>query len=484
MAERVELEDGSCIPIGGLLRRVPHSIFWSSTHLEVCEWLASDCAPPPELRSVYVNLIFTKSDRAKEITALIELIRAGHLRAKRVFSKSIGPDFAQRLGGEVEIIRIGKGGRPPNLIALRSFVRFALKILSHRVFRMLGPKRLNAKRVIRSWVDTTDATFPDCIADDTTIIYPFAGSPSRQVRYLHHCRKTGRRMALVGLPYRLGDLVQLVLRWGQRDLVVASGELDAQRTHADELADSGVELVHTTDDFSVAAVALHNGLRDRGVRSVNRSHGIGVYGPYVSYSHYQFYNQHQWRFYRQRGEFESFDFRALAPTERHAPRHGGKPYDPVVVYVLGNWRQSRKPFEALLEQRALACLREVCSEQGLPLVAKVHPNVSFSGVLRTKLRHRVQVTRGLQDLEDRNPIFVLMMSTAYYSFLLEGPAIHLADDLLDPRPVFGDEVVCARVEELREVLAGFESAAHWSEQLSAQIERERRVDQEGRSQLG
>ncbi|MCZ6765329.1 MAG: hypothetical protein O7D32_00210 [bacterium] len=472
MKNFVELHDGGRIPLEELRPRVPHISFMGPTHLDVCERWVGPADLPPDLRPVYLNCIYTKSERTKQVTALLELIGAGKLRVCAVESSFVGPEFADLLGKDVRI-RL-REPRDHNAIDRAQFFRFAMKVCAHRLFRVFRRRRLAAKRVIRAWVDTTDSLYPTEIRSALLLIYPFQGNLKRQLRYLRLCRRENRNYSMAGIPYRFTDVARIFLRPADREVALIRGEAHAYRKCAREYLSMGVERVFTTDEFEMAGIELYRALMVNSVHCMNSSHGVGVYGPHVKYSHFRFYCEQQREFYLRRSEVDSHDFRRVLPPDAEAPPDPGSRYAPLIVYIQGNWRQTGKVYEDRLEGEAIARAKQVCASLDMPLAIKVHPQVSAAGCARLQRQFGLQVVRELDELSGHHLTFVNLMSTAYYAFLLNGPTVFVKDELLRPNYLFGEGIPCAKLEDLESELARFRDGGHWIRRLRSQIDREER----------
>ena len=471
MRSRVILEDGSRIALSRLRRLVPHHTFMTPTHLEVCERLAARRDVDADLRPVYVNLLFKKSDRAKNLTALISLIEAGRLRVQAVRADFFAAEFADLLGEKVRIE--GSPRQRRSVINARQVARFAVKTLAHLVYRRLRTRRLPRPHVLRAWVDTTDSVYPREVEEATLLIYPFTGNALRQVRYVRHCARSGRHFSLMGLPYRWSDPLGVLLGSGQRDRRLVGAEAGAARRHARELRALGVERVSTTDEFEAGSYELHRLLMQDGATCRNTSHGVSVYGPYVHYDHFRFYNEQQLAFYRRRGHFESYDYRSLPGPIGEAAGAVDAPFEPMAVYVQGNWQQSGRFYERRFEEDAIARIRDACRAIGMDFAVKLHPNLRTVNAMWLRARFGVALLRRLEEIGGRKPVFLNMLSTTYYSSLRDGPTVFVADDLLEPWRIFGEGIPCVRLDELEAELARFEEPAYYAERLGAQIAREK-----------
>lgn len=466
-SDTVEFANGERERLSDLRHRVPHSRFMDTVHLDVCERLAEARPPPEDLRAVYLNVLFTKSERAKEITALHALARAGAAPV-RWNSPLATTRLGALLGGAVEL---DTAGSQPPLVDFRVATRFALKVAAHRAFRLLHRRR-PAKRIVRAWVDTTDSLYGGLRTDATFFIYPFSGRLTRQLRYLALCLADGRDATLAGLPYRTRDALAVLFAGRDRAERLAAAEAAAFRAHARELLATGVREVFTSDEFEVGAVVMHEALSREDVATTNSTHGVAIYGPYVHYGHLTVHTQAQRAFYSSRGQWRTCELRSGAP-DPGAPIDGTA-LPPRVVWLQGNWRRAVKPWEVEAADAALRSLASACRDLGVDWAIKAHPNVPTWRRAYTARRHRAVVVDQLADLPPARPIFVNLLSTAYFDLLRAGPTLFLADPLVQPESVFGPGIPTCRPEELKQAIARWLEPEGWGRALVAQITREQR----------
>ncbi|MEM9056555.1 MAG: hypothetical protein AAGD86_03710, partial [Pseudomonadota bacterium] len=344
------LEDSRRLALRDLPDSVPSSSFMSDRHVAVCRRLASDQELSEALRPVYLNLLVTQSRRARELTALATLIDRGELAVRTLVSSVVSDDFVELLGGAVAIERRRRSRRPA-LIDRSRALRFVAKGLVHRLYRLVRRRPLTGTAFVRAWVDTTELAFGDEVRSATRLLYPFGGSPGRQLRYALACKRAGRAFSAMGIPYRLSDLAGIALRLSERDRRIAGAEHAAFAAHAEELQRAGVGTLFATDEFDAAAHVLHGALRASGVACINRAHGIAVYGPHVSYTRFHVLSQRQRAYYARYGDVETFAVGSLAAD---GPTAGATPSGaPVAVFVLGNWRRTGKRYEAHFEAAML-----------------------------------------------------------------------------------------------------------------------------------
>lgn len=458
MSGHLELRDGSIVSLASLPRRVPHPTFQGPLHAEVAERLVTELAVPAELHRVYVNFVTKKSSRAKQLSALVALARAGRVAPAKVVSDFIGPGFADLLPEGVRIER----SEPPaaNLIDRAQLPREWAKLLLHRTFRLLGPWRRPAPHVLRAWVDTSDAMYPKEVEQARLLVYPFDKNPARQLRYLWTCWRAGRSFALAGYPLRARKLLRATLERGRRDRLLVDTEASAARAHAEELLALGVERVSTTDEFEVAACELHDRLGQSGVTSVNSSHGVAVYGPYASYSHFRFFNDLQRDFYAGRGRFDDSSVRHGVADATAAPR-APEDFAPVLVLIQGNWARAGKHYEAEFEAQVTAAASRTADACGLPFVVKRHPNARRPRPWSRPDAGAPPTIDRIEEAPGRHPVFVNTLSSACYELAKRGPVLFAADGLLDPRGTFGPDIHCVHVDALADEIQRFREARYW-----------------------
>lgn len=472
MTNAVILEDGRSIALSKLPTQVPSLCFQGDLHLSVCYRMAMMRGSGTEPNPIFLNYLFVKSDRARQLTAMIALIKAGRIAVREVRSSWIDRDWSDLLGETATILC---KGRSAERVSCRQLLRFAIKCFCSRIFRIIGGKK-SADDVVRAWVDTTDAVLADAVARSHLLIYPFAGNVMRQVRYIRRCRRLNRSFSLCGVAYGWFDVVRVILakRESQVDRY-CSLEARAYAAHARELINSGVRHVYATDEYEIGAPALHGALMERNVTSYNATHGIAVYGPCVRYSHCRFHSDHQLQHYRKHGQFCTYDFHDihdLLHDSKENPRIDAGAKTPIAVYVLGNWRASRKVYESKLEQRAIDALRRACGSLSIELMLKAHPNLRRSQRFLISKRYGAKVLTKWNQLSGTRPVFVNLLSTAYYDLVKTGPCLFVADELIDPSIIFGDHVDCINVDRMKSEIEPFVTSDYWRQRLRRQIQDE------------
>jgi hypothetical protein len=144
----------------------------------------------------------------------------------------------------------------------------------------------------------------------------------------------------------------------------------------------------------------------------------------------------------------------------------------VIAFVQGNWRQAGKRYEAAFEHAAMIAARRACDRIGLPFVVKLHPNAVWWHRMRLQRVLGLTLVSDAGCFSERHPVFLNLLSTAYYELLPLGPTFFLADDLIHPLRVFGDHVMDVRLEGLDALLAGLVDPDCWHRLHHAQREAE------------
>ena len=468
MGDTVRLRQGEIIPLMPLRHQVPHAAFQGELHADVCERIAALRSLSPENHRTYVNLLFKRSDHAKAITALVQLTRAGHLDPVEVRSRFASAGFADLLEGRVAFS--SNVAQPGAAIGVAHLGRFATKVFAHWVFRLLGRGGLHSRSVIRAWVDSTDAAYPREVESAAMLIYPYAISARRQLRYLWHCRKQRRYMSLMGLPFRARDVLRVFLDRRDWEVRIVECERRAFLDHASDIEAMGAEVVYTTDEFEAAACEFHQELERRGIRTVNRSHGVAVYGPYIFYSEFWFLNRSQRSFYLRRGRVSDCRYLRVLPESLTFPVPHEDAYRPGVVYLQGNWAHATKRYEAAFERDAIRAAQAACDKLGLPFVVKLHPNCGRLGRRGLNPRAGIKTVKDMDSVQISHPIFLSIGSSAIYTYLERGPVQLLVDDLSHPKESFWRDIDGLRPEELADLLEGLRTPAAWSNQHRRQVE--------------
>ena len=470
MLGMVEFSSGKSLPLQDLVDHVPSTALMGETNVVVSELLAKDTfVDDLDARRVFINAVSRKSPRSRAVSALITLCHYGDDPVTRVESDFIDDRFAELLGPEVQLA-CHPAGRL-NLLPRQEVFRFLCKSVCHRIVNFLGSLFASPKgdSIVRAWVDTTDATFPEEVQEYPLLIFPFTRRISRQIQYLRQCRELKREVVLTGIPYRLRDMIRVALDWKNRDRHITLAEKNGFERMADRWIRAGVKNVFTTDEFEVASCILHDRLRQSGVRTVNRSHGVSTYGPYVSYSVFRCHTIQQIEFYGSRGDVGQFELVSRRLPKRLRIASADTAYDPVFIYLFGSWQRAGKLYEAKLELESALTLARVSRSCGIPMIGKAHPNTTDAEIEARSQALSIDMAHDLPELENRHPIFLTLLSSAYFNYLDRGPVLIFTDNLIRPQVVFGDQIETVPISNAGDSLCPYLAADHWIQTFERQI---------------
>ena len=470
MRDYIELEDGSKVELRDLVSRVPYTCFLTPAHIEICTRLARLCLLPPTEHIVYVNLLFVHGWHAKELSALLLLTARRELKVRRVVMRTPIETLRDLLDPTVQVTQAHPVRK--SFLRYRRYAWQFVKIASHRLFRLFRKRNVQANTVIRAYVDSVDGAYPELIQQTLLLIYPFKISLRRQRKYLRLCWSQNRNVSLVGFPYRFFDYWRLILGCFRRDLTLVKMETIVHCRHAQDFLAMKAERIYCDSESETAGTALHGELRAAGIRSINSSHGIGVYGPHVDFNEFVCFNRQQQRYYARFGRVDQFKSKQLDNLPAAIPPRQS-PFQPVVVFLHGNWKRVGKLYESDFQDRALAVVSRALQELKIPFAFKPHPNSGSSWKQTIPPDQSIQIIKNLAELGDRPLIFLNLMSTSFYGNLAIGPTIFLGDDLIDPTQLFGPQIEASNLAQLPNQLSALLDQTNWRSYWSNQITRER-----------
>lgn len=447
MANRVEFDNGS-MASADCLADFSFDLFQTTEHLENCEHVAREFGFAGDHFKVAVNFLFLKSLRLRKLTALRWLIWNSGRQVRRVI---VDRDFCVRhfapIAAGPEIVEdLGEPGDVD--VTFKQAVTFALKVVTHRAFRLLSWRSSHRKNVMRAWVDVTLAMYPRAAEDRHFFVYPFPINPSRQIQFVRDLVKAGCHWSFAGLPYSLTGLWLPFLSPQNRLRRMVELETSAYAAHAVEFQRMGVRSVQTSDEFEVGGVALFEGLRARGISSVNSAHGVGNYCPYVYYDEFRVICDKQAEFYRLRSSVGKLVLREQANTVLQNASFSRKKLDtPTLVFIHQNFSALGLFFEDRAQMRAMQTVRAVAEKHRWSAIIKAHPNTRDRELLNLSDSTKIPVQRRL-DWSLIRPIFVTLNSTAYFDFRVLGPFLFFVEKSLQPAVYFGDAIHMATAESL------------------------------------
>ncbi len=472
----VELPNGSQVPLRTITREAPSLVRRSAEHLGLCERIASAAMLSKDEHRVYVNHLVVHSAILLDVSSLLYLIRHDRIAVKRLVVQQALPDLAD-FGGQNLLVESGNRIRD-NYLPTRFFLWFLLKLVGHTVYRRFTRPKKNQGVLVRAYVETTIRSHSDMPEQTVVFTYPFKTNFRRQLRYWRGAWAKRKPVYLMGLPYRWLDPLTLVANWFRRDCHVVQTEINAHRRHAKEIHTWGFHTVLSDSESETSGYILNSSLGRLGVKTVNVSHGVGVYGPYIFFDECEFYNESQFEYYCR-------DCKIVAPRflihsrQRNSGATSTSPRllrasKPVLVMLKGNWDNAGKYFEDHFENEVLTRLKSIAIDLNAELLIKFHPNTRTSVRERVCRNNQARELRGPATSIEGEAIFVNTLSSVYYSSFDVGPVVFAYDKLQDPREFFGPGILAVELQDLKSTLEQLQlgSARDWL--VAHQIQNESR----------
>ncbi|MEJ5864144.1 hypothetical protein [Pseudomonas farsensis] len=458
--EYVVMADGTCRTVGDIRADYSVSAFQTSLFHQVCERLADASGFSGVRRKVLVNLYALKSQRVREILAVMLLLRTHDEAVQQVH---VHDDIAQLL--EVFALAQGRttsmGKYGGHYIGRSAVLSVFLKAVSHRLFRLWPVTARQVCSMVRGWVDVTASMYPMQVRTAALLLYPFPYGLRRQFKFYRQCRAMGIQPRLAGLPYSLLEAAKLLFAQVALAERIVTFEAGAYERYAEELLDAGVRHIYTSDEFEAAAIALYEPLLNRGVKVLNTAHGIGLYSPYVAYSEFLGFNRVQLAFYKSRCPQLQTRLRDGKNTVLALPEISQAKSLPVAVVLLDqNFIHYGCLPEAAVLLRSRAALAEYCAQRTVPYLIKVHPNTKDTELSALAAPGAVLV-RQWEALQDYRLIFLAINSTAFYDVQGHAPALIYKDDAFFPEVYFGDGLLTFNVDDLASKLDPLLDEQNW-----------------------
>ncbi|MCI8210386.1 hypothetical protein AUC61_12640 [Pseudomonas sp. S25] len=451
------LTDGSVVQAVDIRAKYALSIFQTDLFYDVCEVLARRHRLEGVDHKVLVNLYALKSSRVKDIAALVYYVSEHLYDVAEVHGRDDSIFVLRALVGTDALSIHSVGDAPGSHVERSARLSIAMKIIFHRVFRLIPSRVRTSDTVVRGWVDVTEAMYPEEVFESTLMLYPFPYGVARQFRFFRSMRRRGAKVKFVGLPYPFISLARLLLGGNKLDAHIVRLETLAYQRYARELIAMGVREVRTSDEFEVGAVAMYERLMDGGVEVVNTAHGVGLYSPYVAYSEFKGVNIAQSNFYRQRCPRMNPGLRrSKNSTLPLASADAARNLPPAIVLLDQNFMV----FNCVAEAEALAetqrLLEAFCTSAKLPLFIKIHPNSA-----PTEQSDHVRQVRDWADLAGYRPVFVTINSTAFYDVQGYGPILVCDEPSFLPVIYFGEDLLVYRFDTLATMLENLISENAW-----------------------
>jgi hypothetical protein len=456
MSELVDVvvcQDGQEIRVDELMTMVPFITYLTTEHIGVCERIADIKKIQGSARQVYVNLLASHSAKAKTITALVTLIRQSVIEPSAIRCSYMSRLLLNQLCDVERVEFDSLDLTDVNFVDHHHYKRLVLKWGMHRAYRLLFKRWLKAPSAIRTWVEISRNMFGAHYESSIILIYPFTLNVKRHIRYIIDTFKQEKKVTFCGLPYRLSDILGAVFQPHKRDHHIVQFESNAYQKHGRELANMGIEQLYTSDEFEAGSAILCNKLHDAKIKIENKAHGLGFVSPYIDYDQFYVYNSGQLKYYQHKSPQVSFEVlprKNAKADERVANVDADKPH---IVYLDGNFEASGLVYESQLQQKILEQLRLFADNSGLPVSIKTHPNLSRAQSMTIEKASGLPTFKNLKSLSGVQPIFITIISAAFYDFREMGPFLFVSEELVPLDAFYGEQVNITALDGLHEALS-------------------------------
>ena len=357
----------------------------------------------------------------------------------------------------------GSGGNPAQLSDVRTRRLEAkqvgvvlLKVLSHRLFHVLGKTRNRRVRAAqvgiyrKSYVDDIELVFDQEQDGVLRAVFPFPINVRRQLRYIAYLLRRGRSFKLDGNPYLLADTLRFIRKRDVASLMRL--EVRAQIRQARAVLALGIHEIQLSDEFDIGSLDFTRYLARYPVRVINSAHGVGKYYPVHGYREFRVLTNRQKRYYHAiraceyslRCLNDTSAMRASCAAELNAQSTKG-----IVLVVLSQRFGGPHGVIADAERELLDCLRiELGNTEGVRLFYKPHPN-----------RRNVEVVPGFVQLSSLSQvngrdgtIFVSFFSTSQIDPAFRGKKVLIRSKLIYPEIAFDESEQILGMSELVELV--------------------------------
>lgn len=432
------LGNDSSVPLSVLVHQVSRSIYLTRSHLEICERLAGKKFSNPDLNKLYVNLVFQKSEKARQLSALAALIKADKVNVLKVTSDFITPDFRDVLGSGIDIEF--SRNKNCNLLSKTICITYIIKILLNMFYRLFRNKNLlSSDIVVKAFNRKSEQILGNYFSKAVVLLYPiypvhFIGD----MKFYLHCFLNYDRVSFFGLPYRFSDAIRIIVNCRALDEPLAQIEYAVQLRHANEIIGLDPRLFLTSDqEFGPGSFVLHRYLSSKHCDTICRSHGAWVDCPIIFYDEYHLFCSGQLEFFSLRNQ--DVQFILESPHESHGKlelqiSEVPSKFSPVVIFVHQGFGRSNLSwngnfdYEANFEKKAISSAARICQRLGIEFRVKPHPSV---GVRKVKKDFRIDTISSMAELNGEHPIFLNIDSSAFFDFRRLGPTVFVGDEFLN-----------------------------------------------------
>lgn len=439
----------------------PSTVYNTEEHAKNCEYIAKYILNNKHYNTyIYkalVNYLFIRSDIAKDATAIIKIVSGKEKINEQVILnfetlKLLGIE-ARSLPTSLKIDFSGK----IEYMSFKMLIIAFFKTFFNKIYRIGINNREIKKSVIRSWVDVNELMYRDKIDYSTILIYPFFLNLKRHYSFIKQCKKNRYNFVFMGVPYSFKKLFACFTSNKQERIIkYIEFEVEAYLAHANELIKKNIAEWNTSDEFEIASFVLGNEFRKEGITSINTSHGIGNYSPYISYDIFYTINAQQEQFYKKRSKYLLFRRRKnyINSEINHWDLWKKQESKYLVVYIHATMEKAGLKYEAEMQNNIINILKEVdlLKNSSIDLMIKFHPNLSNNKCRALEKRSGLKPFKDYSLLKEYNHkkiLFVNIFSTLFYELKDKVDFIFVVDEHLDSSIFFGDEIKKINIDCLK-----------------------------------
>ena len=437
----VTLQDGTFLARKEILEATPLAILTCTTaHLDLSYELGKSVLKnsDSERLRLFTNMIAQKSAQARLYTSIFFL--AQHSKIDEVRLPELGQDQAHLFPKGVRFYFEKSTHELFNARGLKIEVlkKYGINSL-FRIFR--SNHNFGQEKLVRAWTEVNAHLYPEEIQTSCVYIYPFGLNLRRGLAFMRRCFQEYNQVSLMGVPYSLVDCIKvLVAGTNNVHLRYLEFEFRGYSRHKKHL--SRFAEIYTTDDFAPGSFVLYNNIGPK-TRVTNKAHGIGMYNPFVSYSHFHCFNKTQSNFYEHFNQETSFTVPATTLPASLSP-----PYE-CLLFVDQDLEARGCAYEANLQSKILSTMDKWATSTGRTFSIKFHPNRSEASKRQILASNAsVQEVRNFDNLPSSNILALNLYSTAYFELSEKYNVLFIEDDLLNPRILFGPELNTVHISQL------------------------------------
>lgn len=455
----IKLFGGNIIEIKELERRSSlKSIILQKTFLDLCEYVARkyyNYDVDSERYKTLVNSLFLKSNKLRVLASIIEFNKFNEIEE---LNFDIDLHEFRHFFSSKDIVFTSENLEKKNWLNKNelyySILKWVVNKLYTTIYLLSGSQaeKNKSNTVIRSWVDDAEKIYKAEFETSIILIYPFFLNPARGFRYIIHCFKKYKYPVLVGIPYKLKNLIRIIISKGiEFDQALIAFENDAMVRHATLFRNFSI--IYTSDEYMVNSHVLHSILIQQKKKVINKAHGIGYYSPFVNYNEMHMYNLNQINHYRNKNQ--EISYYILQEYLVNKIKYNPIKQAAIVFIDHGNLENFNLFYEGELQHITLMKLIEISKKLNYPLYIKFSLHASSADINEfLKKYNDVAICTNVKELAElKNILFINLFSTAYFDFSKFGNVLFVESNVFKPSLMFGDDIDCCTLESIENTIS-------------------------------